>query len=47
MNFYHAQRFGMRFSDLMPNANALIDAVYRHVQHHNIKLLDRRGKTKQ
>jgi hypothetical protein len=36
----------MRFSDNRPNAEALIEAVNRHVQQHNIKVIDRRGKSK-
>jgi hypothetical protein len=33
----------LSFDDHIPNADALIDAVDRYVQQHNIVVLDRRG----
>jgi hypothetical protein len=42
MNFYHSQRYCMRFDDHIPNANGLIQAVDRYVRQYNIAVLDRR-----
>ena len=36
----------LKFGDDIQNAGALIAAVTRYVQQHNIKVLDRRTKTK-
>lgn len=43
MSWYNSQRYGMRFDDHIPNAEALIQAVDRYVRQHNILVLDRRN----
>lgn len=35
----------LRFTDHIPNAEALIAVVDKYVRQHNITVLDRRGKT--
>jgi hypothetical protein len=45
MTFRNAQKYGMRFDDSWPDAQALIAAVTQYVRQHNIKVLDKRGQT--